>query len=228
MQNDVSSATLNKLRAAVLGANDGIVSTASIVVGVAGASSSANAVFIAGMAGLVAGALSMAVGEYVSVSSQRDSERATLDREQQKITHNPKEQEKELEETYIQKGLQPKTAQQVARELMKHDPLKAHAEAEYNLQPDALTNPLHAAIASGLSFTAGAILPLLSVTLSPEKWRVIATFIAVGFALFITGSLSAMVGGASKKQAVVRVVIGGFLAMAITFGVGKLLGTNIM
>lgn len=228
MQDAASSDKLNKLRAAVLGANDGIVSTASIVVGVAGASSSANVVFIAGMAGLVAGALSMAVGEYVSVSSQRDSERATLDREQQKINSDPKAQEKELEETYILKGLQPKTAKQVAQELMQHDPLKAHAEAEYNLQPDALTNPLHAAIASGLSFTAGAILPLLSVTLSPEKWRVLATFIAVGFALIITGSISARVGGASKRQAVIRVVIGGFIAMAITFGVGKLLGTSVI
>lgn len=219
-----SGSKLNWLRAAVLGANDGIVSVAAIVVGVAGASNSASFILTAGVAGLVAGALSMAVGEYVSVSTQRDTEESLLEKERLELEEDPASELNELVSIYEAKGLTKETAEKVAEELTTHDAFAAHAEAELHIDPNALTNPWHAAYASSLAFLSGAIIPLLAIMLPPASLRIPVTFIAVLIALIITGTLSAHAGGANKTVATVRVVVGGVLAMAITFGIGKLLG----
>jgi VIT1/CCC1 family predicted Fe2+/Mn2+ transporter len=227
-QNRASNSQLNWLRAAVLGANDGIVSVSSIILGVAGASDSRTAILTAGLAGLVAGALSMAVGEYVSVSSQRDTERAYIRREKRLLKNDPEHELAGLAEVYQEKGLSEKTARQVARELTAHNPLKAHLEAELNLDEEDLNNPWHAAFASLASFTAGGLIPLVAVMIASASLRFSATFIAVLVALTITGYLSATVGGASRRRAVLRVVFGGALAMLVTYGIGRLFGTAIM
>ena len=206
----------------MLGANDGIVSIAGLVVGVAGASSSLSVIVLTGVAGLVAGALSMAVGEYISVSSQLDTERALLDQEAHEHAHFPKEELAELATMYERKGLRPATARQVAEELSAHDALEAHIHVEHGLDPEDLTNPWHAAIASALSFLSGALVPLLAAAFSPTSLRVPVTFLAVVAALTTTGVLSAHVGGASKTRATVRVVVGGVLAMVVTYCVGRL------
>ena len=223
----LSTFKLNWLRAAVLGANDGIVSVASIIVGVAGAHNDRHFIFIAGLAGLVAGAFSMAVGEYVSVSSQRDTERAYIAKEKQELAENPDEELKELAGLYQAKGLSAATATQVAKELTEHDVVKAHLDAELNINEEDLTNPGHAALASGVSFTVGALIPLVSVMLASAGTRVVVTFIAVLLALMVTGYLSATVGGASRRRAMARVIIGGILAMVGTYFVGKLFGTAV-
>ncbi|HET7320472.1 MAG TPA: VIT family protein [Candidatus Saccharimonadales bacterium] len=223
----ISTYKLNWLRAAVLGANDGIVSVASIVVGVAGAHNDRHFIFVAGLAGLVAGAFSMAVGEYVSVSSQRDTERAYIDKEKAELAAHPDEELKELAEMYQAKGLSAATAKQVADELTKHDPVKAHLDVELNLDEEDLTNPTHAAIASAISFTVGALIPLLAILLMPRSTRILATFVAVLVALTITGYLSATVGGASRRKAIFRVIIGGAAAMVGTYYVGHLFGTAV-
>ncbi len=215
---------LNWLRAAVLGANDGVVSVASIVVGVAGASNTAGFILTAGVAGLVAGALSMAVGEYVSVSTQRDTEKALLDKERGELRDEPEAELVELTAIYRAKGLSEATAHQVAAELTAHDAFAAHAEAELRINPNELTNPWHAAWASAGAFLSGAIIPLVAIMLPPASWRIPVTFFAVFVALIITGTLSAYAGGANKTQATIRVVCGGLLAMVITFGIGKLFG----
>lgn len=222
-----SNNKLNWLRASVLGANDGIVSTASLVVGVAGATTDRGPIFTAGLAGLVAGALSMAVGEYVSVSSQRDAERAYIAREKRLLRSNPEHELEGLAEVYEAKGLSSKTALQVAKELTRGDPIKAHLEAEMGLDEEDLTNPWHAGFASMVSFSIGALIPLLSIVLTSQQSRVHVTFLAVLVALVITGYLSATAGGASRRRAVLRVVIGGAIAMAITYGIGILFGTAI-
>jgi VIT1/CCC1 family predicted Fe2+/Mn2+ transporter len=219
-----SNATLNWLRAAVLGANDGVVSVASIIFGVAGASNSAGFIFTAGLAGLVAGALSMAVGEYVSVSTQRDTERALLAKERYELEHMPEQELAELTELYQKKGLSAATASQVAKELTAHDAFAAHAEAELGIDPDDLTNPWQAALASGASFISGAVIPLLVIMLPLGTLRLPVTFVAVLVVLIIAGILSAYAGGANKVTAVVRVVLGGVVAMAITYGIGKAFG----
>ena len=219
-----SNSSLNWLRAAVLGANDGVVSVASIIFGVAGASSSNSFIFTAGLAGLVAGALSMAVGEYVSVSTQRDTERALLDKERYELAHMPEQELAELTELYKQKGLSFATASQVAKELTAHDAFAAHAEAELGIDPNDLTNPWQAALASGASFISGAIIPLVVIVLPTGQLRLPITFLAVLVVLIITGTLSAHAGGANKTKAVVRVVLGGVVAMAITYGIGKAFG----
>ena len=219
-----SSARLNSLRAAVLGANDGIVSVSGIVVGVAGASSSKSIIFTAGIAGLIAGALSMAAGEYVSVSSQRDTERALLNKERYELKHFPEEEFNELTGIYQDKGLSAKTAKLVAEELTKNDVFAAHAEAELKIDPDDLNNPVTAAIASATAFFTGALIPLLTILLSPERYRVLITFISVLIALTITGIVSAHFGGANKVKATIRVVLGGAIAMAATYGIGHLVG----
>jgi VIT1/CCC1 family predicted Fe2+/Mn2+ transporter len=219
-----SSSTLNWLRAAVLGANDGVVSVASIVVGVAAATDSASFILTAGTAGLVAGALSMAVGEYVSVSTQRDTERALLAKERHELETQPEAELAELAAIYQAKGLSHETAQKVAQELTDHDAFAAHVEAELRIDPDDLTNPWHAAYASALAFFAGAIIPLVAIVLPPAAWRIPVTFAAVLVVLIITGTLSAHVGGANKTKATIRVVVGGIVAMAITFAIGKLFG----
>ncbi len=221
------NANLNSLRAAVLGANDGIVSVASIVLGVAGATDSRGAVFTAGLAGLVAGALSMGVGEYVSVSTQRDTERAYISHEKWELKTKPDEELAELAEMYQAKGLSVATARQVAHELTAHDPLKAHLAVELNIDESDLTNPLQAAIASLFSFTVGALIPLVSIIFVPIHLRFPVTFMAVTAALILTGYLSATAVGASRRRAILRVVVGGALAMIVTYGVGHVFGTAI-
>jgi len=218
---------LNALRAAVLGANDGIVSVAGLVMGVAGATTDRHTIMVAGVAGLVSGALSMAAGEYVSVSTQRDTERALIAKETRELASEPAEELSELAELYRQKGLSEDLARQVALELTEKDALRAHLEIELGIDPDDLTSPWQAALASMLSFTLGALLPLLTILLFSPDLRVVVTLVAVGLALAGTGLLSSRVGGAPARPAVLRVVGGGLLAMAVTFGIGTLLGTAI-
>lgn len=215
---------LGWLRAAVLGANDGIVSVSSVIVGVAGASHSKNFILTAGVASLVAGALSMAVGEYVSVSTQRDTERALLEKERYELATVPEQELEELALIYEKKGLSKETAQVVAEELTAHDAFAAHVEAELGIDPNNLTNPSHAAYASGTAFFSGAIIPIIATLVSPISICIPVTFISVFIALIITGTLSAHAGGANKFTATTRVVLGGILAMTVTFGIGKLFG----
>jgi VIT1/CCC1 family predicted Fe2+/Mn2+ transporter len=177
-----------------------------------------------GIAGLIAGALSMSLGEYVSVSSQRDTEKALLAKERYEIENFPEEELKELTLIYEKKGLRKETATIVAKELMENDAFAAHADAELGIDPNALTNPGHAAWASAISFSIGGIIPLVAIVFSPEPMRVAFTFVAVLIALVITGVLSGHISGASKTRATLRVVIGGGLAMAVTFGIGYLFG----
>ncbi|WP_327113266.1 VIT family protein [Nocardia sp. NBC_01730] len=217
-----AASKLNWLRAGVLGANDGIVSTAGLVVGVAAATTSTGALVTAGIAGLLSGAISMAVGEYVSVSTQRDSERAQLAKERRELTDEPDYELAELAGIYEAKGLSPATARKVAEEFTAHDAFTAHAEAELGLNPKALTNPWQAAFSSAVAFTIGAMLPLLAILLPPVTTRIPVTFAAVLAALALTGSVSARLGGSARGRAVVRVVLGGALAMAVTYGIGQL------
>jgi VIT1/CCC1 family predicted Fe2+/Mn2+ transporter len=218
---------LNWLRAGVLGANDGIVSVAGIVVGVAGATGARGPIFTAGIAGLVAGAVSMALGEYVSVSTQRDSERAQLAQERRELAEFPEQELDELTEIYRAKGLSPQTARQVAVELTEHDAFAAHLDAELNIDPEDLADPKMAAAASALSFTLGAVLPLAAVLLPPNSLRVPVTVVAVLIALALTGVLSARLGNSASRPAVVRVLVGGALGLALTYGIGHLFGTAI-
>ncbi len=224
--NDESLSHTNWLRAAVLGANDGIVSVAALVVGVAGATSSASAIFIAGIAGLTAGALSMAVGEFVSVSSQRDTEKALLAKEKYELENFPEEELEELTKIYEQKGLGRATAELVARELTEHDAFGAHVEAELHIDPNELTSAWQAAFASAASFTVGAIIPLAAILLPPQEYKVIATFVAVLLALVITGVLSARVSKARVGHVTLRMVAGGGFAMLVTFFIGNLFGVQ--
>ena len=226
-QKRASNSTLNWLRAAVLGANDGIVSVSSIILGVAGATSVKHTIFISGLAGLVAGAFSMAVGEYVSVSSQRDAERAFITKEKRRLREDPEHELEGLADAYEQKGLSRKTAMAIAKELSKKDALKAHLEAELQLDEEDLNNPWHAAFASFVSFSVGALIPLVAVLLASVSLRVPVTFVAVLVALCGTGYLSATVGNASRRQAVLRVVLGGALAMLATYYVGHLFGAAV-
>ncbi|WP_374220826.1 VIT1/CCC1 transporter family protein [Pimelobacter simplex] len=218
---------LNWLRAGVLGANDGIVSTAGIVLGVAGATNDRSAILVAGIAGLAAGAMSMAAGEYVSVSTQRDSEEALLAKERRELREDPDDELAELAGLYVDKGLDPDLALQVAQQLTDHDALGAHAEAELGIDPDDLTNPWNAAFASMLAFTLGALLPLLTIVLVAADVRVPVTVAAVVAALALTGWASARFGYGSPGRAVVRNVLGGLLAMAVTYGIGQLVGTQV-
>ncbi|MEO6957406.1 MAG: VIT family protein [Antricoccus sp.] len=219
-----SAGRLNWLRAGVLGANDGILSVSGLVIGVAGATTSSQALLTAGTAGLVAGAVSMALGEYVSVSTQRDAERALIAKEKAELAEDPHTELAELAQIYQQKGLSSDTAQQVAEELTAHDALGAHLDAELNIDPDGLTNPLHAAIASAIAFTIGALLPVLTIVLLPRSIRVPITFVAVLLALAMTGYVGARIGGASGARPTVRMVIGGAIGMAATYGIGALIG----
>jgi VIT1/CCC1 family predicted Fe2+/Mn2+ transporter len=218
---------LNWLRAGVLGANDGIVSTAGLVVGVAGATSERTPVLLAGLAGLVAGALSMAGGEYVSVSTQSDTEQAALDLERWELQHLPEHELDELTEIYRGKGLTPELARAVATQLTEHDAFAAHAEAELGIDPHERTNPWHAAWSSMIAFTVGALLPLLAIVLPPLSWRLPVTFVAVTASLVLTGYVSARLGKAPPRPAVVRNVGVGLLAMGVTFAVGSLVGAGI-
>ncbi len=221
------AARLNWLRAGVLGANDGIVSTAGIVVGVAAATLERGPILTAGIAGLAAGAVSMALGEYVSVSTQRDTEKALLSKERRELRDDPDAELDELAALYEGKGLSPVTARTVAEELTAHDAFAAHAEIELGISPGELTNPWHAALSSALAFTVGALLPIISILLPPTTWRVPVTFGAVLAALVLTGAVSAALGGAAKRRAVLRNVIGGGFALLITYGIGHLVGAAI-
>lgn len=218
---------LNWLRAAVLGANDGIVSVAGMVMGVAGATTDNKTIFIAGLAGLVAGALSMAAGEYVSVSTQRDTEKALLAKEARELREDPQDELRELTGLLMEKGISEETARAAATEMTEHDALAAHAEVELGLDPDDLTNAWAAAFASMIAFTVGALIPLLVITLSSPGIRVEATGVAVVVALVLTGALSAWVGEANIPRAVLRNVGGGVLAMVITYWIGSLVGTGV-
>lgn len=220
-------ARLNWLRAGVLGANDGIVSTAGIVIGVAAATVERSTIATAGIAGLAAGAMSMAAGEYVSVSTQRDTEQALLDKERGELRDMPEEELEELTQIYQDKGLTPGLAAEVARQLTAHDALGAHAEAELGIDPEELTNPWHAAFASMVSFTLGALLPLVAILLPPIGARVWVTAVAVVTALALTGWGSARLGEAPPRPAVLRNVAGGVLAMLVTYGIGALVGTQV-
>lgn len=216
---------LNWLRAGVLGANDGIVSIAGIVTGVAGASAARGPILTAGVAGLFAGAISMALGEYVSVSSQRDSEKALLDKERGELAEYPEQELAELTALYQAKGLSEQTARTVAEELSRHDAFAAHVDVELGIDPSELTSPWHAAFASATAFTVGAVLPLVAILVPPAGWRVPVTFVAVLAALAVTGEVSARLGGTSRRAAVARVVIGGALGMLVTYAVGRLVHT---
>jgi len=218
---------LNWLRAGVLGANDGIVSVAGIVMGVAGATSERSPVFVAGVAGLVAGALSMAAGEYVSVNAQRDSEQAMLALEARELEQMPETELRELVKMYERKGLSRETAKKVAQELTEHDALAAHADIEFGIDPDQLTNAWHAAFASMVAFTIGGLLPLLAITLSPVSVRVWVTVVTVVLALAVAGVLQARLGLSPAGRAVIRNVAGGLLAMVVTYAVGSLVGTHV-
>lgn len=223
----INNSTLNRLRAAVLGANDGIVSTASVVMGVAGATDNKTAIITAGLAALVAGALSMAVGEYVSVSSQSDAEKSYIEKERQELADNPEGELDELTQHYVEEGVSPATARKVAEELTAKDAMRAHLRAEFNLDEADISSPTQAAIASLLSFTLGGIVPFAAVILSPEPARVWVTVGAVVVALFATGYMSASVGGASRVRAMVRVLLGGLIAMAVTYLIGHVFGAAI-
>jgi len=221
-------AKLNWLRAGVLGANDGIISVAGLVIGVAAATTDRTAILIAGVASLVAGAVSMALGEYVSVSSQRDTETALIAKERWELEHDPDGELDELVDIYVAKGLSAQTARQVALELTARDALAAHVEAELRLDVSERTNPWHAAVASAIAFVLGAALPLVAMVLAPVDARVYVTFAAVIAALTITGSLSGWLGEAYRLRAVVRLLVGGALAMAVTWGIGAALGATVV
>jgi VIT1/CCC1 family predicted Fe2+/Mn2+ transporter len=211
----------------VLGANDGILSTSGLLVGVAAAAASRNELWVAGIAGLVAGAISMAAGEYVSVSSQADSERADLDIEQRELDANPHGEQKELEDIYRKRGLDRDLARQVAEQLTRHDALEAHARDELGLSEIAMAKPLQAALASAAAFTAGAAIPLLVSMFSPLHLVVWMVSITSLVALASLGAIAAVTGGAKPLRGSVRVVFWGALAMAVTAVIGKMFGAVV-
>lgn len=218
---------LGWLRAAVLGANDGVLSTSSLIIGVASAQGTRSSVLIAGIAGLVAGAMSMAAGEYVSVSSQSDSERADIARERQELRDNPRGETRELAAIYVKRGLDPALASQVARQLMARDALAAHARDELGMSEMTAARPVQAALASAASFAVGAAVPLSVTFLTPRG--LVAEAVAVASLLFLAllGAVGAKIGGASMPKAAVRVTFWGALAMAVTAGIGALFGTRV-
>ena len=226
-QRSAMSAKLNWLRAGVLGANDGIVSTAGLVMGVAGATTDSGAILIAGVAGLVAGSISMAGGEYTSVSAQKDSEKAALANERRELASDPAGEVRELAWYYEQKGLSLELATKVAKELTKKDALKAHAEAELGIDSEQHASPTQAALASFIAFAAGSLLPLLAVTGPWIGIRIPVTVGAVVFSLAITGYVGAKIGGARSTAAIIRNVVVSLLTMGITYGIGLLVGTAV-
>lgn len=217
----------NWLRAAVLGANDGILSTSSLVLGVAGAGADSAAIMTAGAAGMVAGALSMAAGEYVSVSSQRDTELADTEMERREIERNPLGEMRELAAIYEERGLSPELAAQVAEELSAHDALGAHVRDELGLSDEQLARPLQAAGSSAAAFATGAALPLLAAGVAPGDVRVPAIVVVTLFALAALGALGARAGGAPALRPTRRVVFWGVVAMAVTYGIGAIVGTAV-
>jgi VIT1/CCC1 family predicted Fe2+/Mn2+ transporter len=220
-------ARIGWLRAAVLGANDGIVSTASLILGVAASGADRQALLVAGTAGLVAGAMSMAAGEYVSVSSQSDTEAADLARERTELAEDPEFERAELAAIYVGRGVDPATADVVAAQMMAHDALGSHARDELHINDITAARPLQAALASALTFTVGAALPLLLAALLPMGWMVIGEGTGSILFLALLGAVSARAGGAAVTKPVIRVVFWGALAMALTAGIGRLVGTAI-
>ena len=215
------------LRAAVLGANDGIVSTASLIVGVAAAHAAAADVLVAGVAGMVAGAMSMAAGEYVSVSSQSDTERADLDRERAELTTQPAVEREELAQIYVGRGVEPKLALQVADQLMAKDALGAHAREELGISDATTARPIQAALTSAAAFSIGAAMPLAMVIVSPTAWLVAVVSVASLVFLAVLGAIGAKAGGAKVLTATVRVTFWGALAMALTAGIGAVVGRAV-
>lgn len=215
------------LRAAVLGANDGIVSTASLVIGVAAATSTRTPVFTAGIAGLVGGAMSMAAGEYISVSSQRDTEQADVRVEAQALAQDRDAELRELAKIYEHRGVEPGLARLVAGQLMAHDELGAHMRDELGITEIATARPFQAAATSATAFTAGALLPFFAVIIAPISIRIVVTAVIALLALIGLGALSAFAGGARWTRAALRVVAWSSLAMAVTWGIGRLVGANI-
>jgi VIT1/CCC1 family predicted Fe2+/Mn2+ transporter len=215
------------LRAAVLGANDGIVSTASLVVGVAAASSSTGDVLVAGVAGLVAGAMSMAAGEYVSVSSQADTEQADMERERKELAASGEAEISELAAIYVGRGLEPPLARKVAEQLMAHDALAAHAREELGISEITTARPVQAALTSAASFAVGAAMPLLTAVVVPTTMLIIAVIATSLLLLAFLGGLGAYAGGASVRKAALRVSFWGVLAMGLTAGVGALFGAVV-
>jgi VIT1/CCC1 family predicted Fe2+/Mn2+ transporter len=215
------------LRAAVLGVNDGIVSTSSIMLGVLAANTNNTIILTAGFSALAAGALSMAVGEYVSVSSQRDSERADIDIEIRSLRDNEDAELAELAAIYEKRGLEPKLALEVAKQLHKHDAVAAHARDELGIDHEALANPMQASIASAAAFSLGAIAPILATLLSPKSTSVWAIVVSSMAFLAVSGAVGAFIGGGHKVVAALRVFLGGGAAMAITALVGHIVGTAL-
>ncbi len=226
-QRSVMAAKLNWLRAGVLGANDGIVSTAGLVMGVAGATTDSAAILIAGVAGLVAGSISMAGGEYTSVSAQKDSEKAALQKERLELAADPDGELRELAWFYEQKGMSLELATKVAKELTAKDALKAHAEAELGIDSEQHASPGQAALASFIAFAGGSLLPLLAVTGPWIEYRIPVTVSAVVASLAITGYVGAKIGGAKSSAAIIRNVVVSLLTMGITYAIGQLVGTTI-
>jgi len=224
---DKVTARLNWLRAGVLGANDGIVSIAALLVGVAAANPPDGVIATAAAAGIAAGALSMGIGEYVSVSSQRDAERAQLAREARWQADRPEWELEQLVRLNMETGMSEATARQAATEQHDHDPLAIHAKMHLGIDPDGLVNPVAAGIASLIAFTVGGMFPLLTMLLAPDAARIPATFAIVAVALGITGFVSARLGHARRRVGVARNVAGGALAMVITYGIGTLFGTVV-
>lgn len=222
-----TNARLNWLRAGVLGANDGVASTSGLIIGVAAAGASSAMILTSGLAGLAAGALSMAAGEYVSVSTQRDTEKALIDSQRRVLEEDPAGQLEELAAMYRAKGLDDDLAQQVAEQLTQHDALDAHLETKLGLDSEYLTNPWAAALASMVSFTIGAALPLLVMMVLAPGVRIVGTLIAAVVALAITGYTSARLGGANRPRAMVRNAMGGMTAMGITYLIGLVTGTQL-
>lgn len=220
-------ARIGWLRAAVLGANDGIVSTACLVLGVAASGATRNAILLAGLAGLTAGAMSMAAGEYVSVSSQADTEKAALKEEQAELHAEPEFELQELVSIYMDRGLDRPTAEAVAKQLTAHDALGAHARDELGLTDAVAARPLQAAAASAITFSAGAAVPLLTILLLPKAWAMPGVVISALLCLMLLGWLGARLGNAPEGRAVVRVAFWGSVAMAVTWGIGRLAGTAV-
>jgi VIT1/CCC1 family predicted Fe2+/Mn2+ transporter len=211
----------------VLGANDGLISTASLMVGVAAADSSRSAILVAGVAGLTAGALSMAAGEYVSVSSQRDTEQADLERERRELAADPDAEREELVQIYRDRGLSDPLARQVADELSRSDALRVHARDELGFDADELANPVQAAVVSASSFVVGAIVPIIVVALASSGLRVPLTMLVTLVGLVTLGAVGARLGGAPQRRAAIRVLVGGALALGISLAIGRLTGAAI-
>ncbi len=220
-------ARIGWLRAAVLGANDGIISTASLIVGVAAAATSASEVLVAGVAGLIAGAMSMAAGEYVSVSSQADTEAADLARERKELADDPKFETNELAQIYVGRGVEPGLARQVAIQLMARDALGAHARDELGISEVVAARPIQAALTSAATFAAGAALPLIAAVLSPAHLLAPIVFATSLFFLALLGALGARAGGAAVLKPTLRVAFWGAFAMAVTAGIGALIGKAV-